>query len=65
MRSRRRRLDPWLEQTQASESVRDAIHAQLQQELDGGAKTGFAPSTAPGGLSFVQTFASASAVKPL
>jgi ubiquinone/menaquinone biosynthesis C-methylase UbiE len=65
MRSRRRRLDPWLEQTQASESVRDAIHAQLQQELDGGAKTGFAPGSAPGGLSFVQTFASASAVKPL
>jgi ubiquinone/menaquinone biosynthesis C-methylase UbiE len=65
MRSRRRRLDPWLEQTQTSESVREAIHAQLQEELDGGTPTGFAPSTGPGGLSFVQTFASASAVKPL
>jgi ubiquinone/menaquinone biosynthesis C-methylase UbiE len=65
MRTRRRRLDPWLEQTQCNESVREAIHAKLQEEIDGGAPTGFAPSTAPGGLSFVQTFAAATAVKPL
>lgn len=64
LRKRRRRLDPWLAQTESSESVRDAVRALLHRELDGGPPTGFAPRSAPGGLSFVQTFASVLAVKP-
>ena len=64
MRTRRRRLEPWLAKTGASASVREAIDAMLRRELDGGPTTGFSPRLAPGGLSFVQTIASATAVKP-
>ena len=64
LRRRRRRLDPWLDQTESSESVRDAVEALLRRELRGGPPTGFAPRSAPGGLSFVQTLASVQASKP-
>lgn len=64
LRKRRRRVDPWLSQTQSSASICGAVEALLRRELEGGLPTGFAPRSAPGGLSFVQTFASVLAVKP-
>jgi ubiquinone/menaquinone biosynthesis C-methylase UbiE len=64
LRKRRRRLDPWLDQTESNESVGDAVKALLRRELDGGQSTGFEPRSAPGSLSFVQTLASVVASKP-
>ena len=61
-----RPLGPWLEQTQADETVRDEIRAALRADVDGGgAVTGFRPRPAADGeLWFTQTFASAIASRP-
>ena len=64
VRSFRRPLEPWLAQTEASESVADSIRAKLRAELDGGPQTGFRPRQDDEGLSFVQSFASVLALKP-
>lgn len=53
-----RPLRPWLEQARAAPEAIDRIRARLQDELDGGPATGFAPRWVEGDLWFAQTFAS-------
>ena len=57
-RSIARPLTPWLDQAQAGPEVTRQIRARLQDELAGGAPTGFTPHCHEGELWFVQTFAS-------
>jgi ubiquinone/menaquinone biosynthesis C-methylase UbiE len=53
-----RRLDPWLAQTDTSPEAAAEIRRALQEELRGGAPTGFGPRIADGELRFVHTRAS-------
>ena len=65
VRSFRRALEPWMEQTGTSESVAGSIVAKLRAELGGGPQTGFRPRTEGDLMSFMQTFASVLATKPV
>jgi SAM-dependent methyltransferase len=61
----RRPLEPWLEQSGASEDARAEIERRLLAEIDGGAPTGLQPRREPGGtLTFVHTLTSVFALKP-
>jgi ubiquinone/menaquinone biosynthesis C-methylase UbiE len=64
LRPLRRPLRPWLEQTNTAPEVAAAIEAALQDELAGGAVTGFRPEVLNGELWFVQTFGSWVATRP-
>jgi ubiquinone/menaquinone biosynthesis C-methylase UbiE len=58
-RSLRRRLAPWMEQTETSATERAAIERALEDELDGvGPRTGFEPQRDAGDFTFVQTLTS-------
>jgi ubiquinone/menaquinone biosynthesis C-methylase UbiE len=61
VRSMRRPLAPWLEQTDADAAVVARIEDALRAELRGGPATGLQPSERDGALWFVQTFASVTA----
>ena len=53
-----RPLGPWLEQARAGREAIDVIRGRLEDELDGGPATGFAPRRIEGELWFAQTLAS-------
>jgi ubiquinone/menaquinone biosynthesis C-methylase UbiE len=58
VRSVVRPLEPWLAQTETPKARADEIRRALQDELEGGAPTGFQPRDEHGELHFVHTMAS-------
>ncbi len=64
-RSVRRPLHPWLEQTETPSGKRQEIIAALEGDLGGGRRTGLDPAPQDGSLTFVQSFVSIVAQRPL
>jgi len=54
----RRPLESWLEQTQTPAAAAAEIERALEDELAGGARTGFQPARGDDGLTFVQRYTS-------